>query len=135
MPAKLDTATKLTLELLPEVYVVCRLEPGAPAPPWPTKGLFSVTRTPEELSVVCAEECAPEGATCQHGWRCLKVRGPLDFALVGVLASLSAPLAASGVSIFVISTYDTDYLLVCEYELERAIAALERAGHKVIRGE
>lgn len=123
----------LRLTLLPTRFAVCRLAAEAPAPVWAQRGSFwSVTRTPEELSVVCEESAAPPGARCESGWRGLAVAGPLDFELVGVIASLAGPLAARGVPIFVVSTFDTDYLLVKEARLEEAIAALESAGHAVL---
>jgi hypothetical protein len=95
--------------------------------------LVSITHSGDELSVVCPEERAPEGITAARGWRCLRVVGPLDFALVGILAALAVPLAAAGVSIFAVSTYDTDYLLVPGQDLETAIQALAVAGHTVQR--
>lgn len=90
---------------------------------------LSITRTPDELSIVCAEDDAPENAMVEGGWRAMKVEGPLDFPLVGILVSISAPLAEAGVSIFAVSTFDTDYVLVKEENLERAVSALEGAGH------
>ncbi|HEY7848912.1 MAG TPA: ACT domain-containing protein, partial [Ktedonobacterales bacterium] len=86
---------------------------------------------PDELSLVLPEASAPEGATTEAGWRALRVAGPLDFALIGVLASLAEPLAQAGVSIFAISTYDTDYLLVREVALTEALTALRAAGHTI----
>lgn len=122
----------LALALLPQTLAVCRLGPDAPLLPWATGGdLWSVTRTPEELSLVCAASAVPEGVACEPGWRALKVAGPLDFALVGILLAVAAPLAAAGVSIFAVSTYDTDYVLVRGAQLERAVAALRAAGHTV----
>ena len=120
----------LTLVLLPETFAVCRLPANAPLPAWALAGPFcAITRTAEELSIVCVEEHAPANVLCQPGWRCLQVAGPLDFALTGVLASLAQPLAAAGVSIFAISTYDTDYLLVPDEALDASLAALRSAGH------
>lgn len=120
----------LTLTLLPETLAVCRLAPDAPLPDWAVAGpFFAVTRTRDELSVVCQQEQIPDGVTCQPGWRCLQVAGPLNFSLTGVLASLALPLAQAGVSIFALSTYDTDYLLVSETALDAALAALRNAGH------
>jgi uncharacterized protein len=120
----------LTLTLLPELFAVCRLPAGAELPAWATAGVFyAVTRTAHELSIVCAQEQVPAGFACQPGWRCLQVAGPLDFALTGVLASLAQPLAAAGISIFAISTYDTDYLLIQDKALDAARAALHSAGH------
>jgi hypothetical protein len=124
----------LTLDLLPGSYAVCRLDAGEPLPAWAGAGPFvSVTRTEAELSVVCPQGSVPAGVRAEPGWRGLKVRGPLGFGTTGVLASLAGPLASSGVSIFVVSTYDTDYLLVQERDLERGVDALSRAGHTVAR--
>ena len=122
----------LTLELVEDRCAVCRLGPRDPVPEWAVGGPFvSVTRTDAELSIVCREGAVPATAAAERGWRCLRVRGPLGFGMTGILASLASPLASSGVSIFVVSTYDTDYLLVQERDLERAKDALARAGHTV----
>lgn len=113
-------------------YAVCRLEADEPAPAWAEgAGFVSVTRTADELSVVCREERVPAETRAEHGFRLLKVAGPLDFALTGVLASLSGALAGAGVSLFAVSTFDTDYLLVRETDLDRALEALAEAGHEV----
>src|SRR5207245_7669555 len=103
-----------------------------PLPPWATAGdLFSVTRTDDELSVVCRHEAAPGGVFCERGWHCLRVAGSMPFTLVGVLASLTAPVARAGVGVFAISTFDTDYLLVKARDMPKAVAALSAAGHLV----
>lgn len=91
----------------------------------------SVTRTRDELSVVCRADAVPDGVRAVAGWRCLKVQGPLDFGLTGILAALTAPLAAAGIPVFAVSTYDTDYLLVKADQLDRAAEALRGAGHRV----
>jgi hypothetical protein len=123
-------ARSLQLEVLAGTLAVCRLDPGAPWPPWVTAGpIVSLTRTDAELSIVCPAPDVPAGVQAEGGWRALRVRGPLGFGLTGVLASLASPLASSGVSIFVVSTYDTDYLLVQDRDLDRARHALVRAGH------
>jgi uncharacterized protein len=119
----------LTLELLSGRYAVCRLEPASPLPDWAQGSFVSVTRTEAELSVVCPQEAVPAGVRAEPGWRSLRVKGPLGFGMTGILASLAGPLASSGVSIFVVSTYDTDYVMVQERDLARAAHALERAGH------
>jgi hypothetical protein len=125
-------AISLVLTPLNGRLAVCQLDPGVPLPAWATQGEFwSIARTAGELSIVCAEDSVPPGVTCQPNWRGLKVAGPLDFSLTGVLASLAVPLAEAGVSIFAISTYDTDYLLVQGGQLEAAVDALRRAGHTV----
>jgi hypothetical protein len=122
----------LRLDLVEGRYAVCRLGPGDPVPAWAEGGPFvSVTRSDAELSIVCLQQAVPAGTSAEGGWRCLRVRGPLGFGMTGILASLAAPLASSGVSIFVVSTYDTDYLLVQERDLERAKDALARSGHTV----
>lgn len=102
-------------------------------PEWAAGSFTSVTRTPEELSVVCSQDAVPEAVTAERGWRCLVVAGPLDFALTGIAASLAAPLADAGISVFFVATFDTDYLLVKEDRLADATAALERAGHTLER--
>jgi hypothetical protein len=120
----------MELDLLRDVYAIARLAPDAPIPEWADGGEFaSITRTPDELSVVCAH--VPASVTCQREWRCLKVRGPLDFSLTGVLASIAAPLAAAQVPIFAVSTYETDFILVPEDRVGDAVAALTREGHIV----
>jgi hypothetical protein len=122
----------MRLELLRSVFAIVRLSPDAPVPAWVVSGEFlSVTRTPDELSLVCDERAVPLGHASKTGWRALKVEGPLDFSLIGVLASIAAPLAEAAVPIFVISTYDTDYVLVEVGHLARAITALRSAGHAV----
>ncbi|MEA2573469.1 MAG: uncharacterized protein QOH93_767 [Chloroflexia bacterium] len=126
--------TALSLIVLPGTYAVCRLGGDAGVPEWATSGdFFSVTRTADELSVVCEQGVVPAGVVCEGDWRCLKVRGPLDFGLTGILASLAVPLAMSGISIFALSTYDTDYIMVKAADLERAVAALTGSGHSITR--
>jgi len=123
---------RLTLSLLTERLAICRLEGDAPVPDWALVGSFaSVTRSPDELSVVCPLRNVPPGVRCEPGWRGLRVQGPLDFSLVGVMAALAAPLASAGVSMFALSTYDTDYLLVRATDVDAAVAALEAVGHTV----
>jgi GNAT superfamily N-acetyltransferase len=118
-----------TLVPLEGVYAVCRLDADAPLPAWLAGGPFvSITRTADELSVVCREEAVPAGVRCEQGWQCLRVAGTLDFSLVGVLASLLDPLAAAGVSVFAVSTFDTDYLLVKSTDFQRATEALRASG-------
>ncbi|HEX6498596.1 MAG TPA: ACT domain-containing protein [Micromonosporaceae bacterium] len=123
----------LDLELLPGDYAVCSLPAGSsiPADLDTSTDIVSVTWTPDEVSVICRVEQAPAGASVESPWRCLRVAGPLDLALTGVLASLVAPLADARVNVFAFSTYDTDYLLVPTVRLTEAVAALTSAGHRV----
>ncbi len=124
----------LTLSLLPGRFAVCRLGPDAEPPGWAWSGSFvSITRAPGELSIVCAEENVPAEIPAERGRRLLGVRGPLDFSLAGILAALAEPLAAAGISIFAISTFETDYLLVADAVLAQAIAVLEQAGHTILK--
>jgi len=123
---------RLTISTLPGRLAVCGLDPGEQVPAWASSGSFtSVTRTEEELSVVCAEDAVPDRVKCEKGWRCLRIRGPLAFSETGVLSSLSAPLARAGISIFVVSTYDTDNVLVKEEHLGTAQAVLVSEGHTI----
>src|SRR6185295_5567551 len=121
-----------TLLLSADLYAVVRLPASEPIPAWAGSGSFSsITRTPDELSIVCVESAVPAGARTVGGMRLLGVQGPLDFALTGVIASLAGPLAAAGVSVFVVATFDTDYLLIRDSDAARAVAALRAAGHRV----
>jgi hypothetical protein len=122
----------LRLELVEGDYAVCRLDPGAEAPA-PSDGakFHSVTRTAEELSVVCPLGDVPPGTPVEATFCVLRVSGKLPFSLTGVLAGLTTPLAAAGVSVFAVSTFDTDYLLVPSDMLGPAAEALRSAGHDV----
>jgi uncharacterized protein len=109
---------------------VCRLGGAEPIPGWAIQGgFFSITRTVEELSVVCPENLIPDDVRAERGWRALRVAGVIEFSVTGLLAGLTAPLAEAGISVFALSTYDTDYLLVKEHDLGRAIQTLRGAGH------
>jgi hypothetical protein len=121
-----------TLLVVDGIFAVCRLEPEPPIPPWATaSSFFSITRTADELSVVCRQESVPEHIRCERGWRCLRVAGSMPFSVVGVLASLTAPLAEAGIGVFVVSTFDTDYLLVKEDKWMRAVDVLRQHGQAV----
>jgi hypothetical protein len=122
----------LRLELIPFTLGICRFPSGKGIPQWATSAVFfSATGTSDELSVVCPEASIPDKVVCSRGWRALKVEGPLDFSEVGVLAALAEPLAGAGIPIFVVSTYDTDILLVRSADLEAAVHCLEIAGHRI----
>lgn len=123
----------LHLQLLPGRYAICRLDPAQAVPAWAWSGaLASATRTDAELSIICADAAVPATVErVERGWRVLRVTGPLDFNAVGVMARLTAPLAAAGISILALATFDTDYLLVRDPDLAPALAALRAAGHRV----
>jgi len=128
------TLRRLELTLLPKRFAISQLAGNAAIPEWAMQSaFFSVTRTRDELSVVCEESRVPAGARSQPGWSVLKVHGPFVLTEIGVLSALASPLAEAKLSLFTISTFDTDYLLVASETLSAAIAALERAGHKIHR--
>lgn len=121
----------LRFSVLPGSWAVVRLPPDSDAPAAALVPPFhSVTRTPDELSLVCPDHAVPEGARAEAGWAVLVLAGPFPFELTGILASILAPLAAAGVGIFAMSTFDTDYVLVKRERLDEAVAALVAAGHE-----
>jgi len=121
-----------TLTLLPDTYAICRLDGHAAIPSWASTGTFSsITRTSDELSIVCLQSLVPDGIRCERDWRCFKLAGPIPFSTVGVLASLVQPLAEAGIGVFAVSTFDTDYVLVKAVDLHRAIDAWRQSGHAV----
>jgi hypothetical protein len=120
-----------TFSLLPGQYALTRLPPDSSIPDWvlASTGFVSITRTSDELSVVCSSQLVPAGARSDDGWCCLKLRGPFAFDQVGILSSFCVPLAQSGIGIFAISTFDTDYILVKQHQRAAAVEALLSAGH------
>jgi hypothetical protein len=123
----------LKFRQLPGSFVICRLPSDALAPQVPVGASFtSITRTEDELSVVCPANQAPGNATCEVPWICFKLEGPFPFSQTGVLASFIHPLAEHGVPIFAISTFDTDYVLVKEEHAEAALHTLRNAGHGMV---
>jgi hypothetical protein len=123
----------LRLALLPEPVAICRLPPDAGIPGWATSAThWSVTRTPDELSIVCPEVIVPADVQASRGWRALRVEGPVPLDQTGVLASITGPLAAAHVSLFVLATFDTDYVLIPAAQRNAALAALDAAGHEIV---
>ena len=121
-----------SISVLQEVFAICRLDQDVPIPDWALVGSFhSITRTKGELSIVCPDIRVPRGTVCNRGWRCLKIEGLLDFSLTGILAPLATALADAGISIFPVSTYDTDYIMVQEPDLEEAVSALAKMGYEI----
>jgi hypothetical protein len=124
---------KLRFSVLLERFAVCRLPREAEIPAWATRaGFLSVTRSAEELSIVCSVEHVPLGIKAESPWVCLQIEGPFAFDQVGILASFINPLAARGVAIFAISTFDTDFVLVKQESLPPALDALREAGHVLV---
>jgi hypothetical protein len=121
---------ELAFSVLPEILAVCRLPSDAEVPAWAIgENFLALVRTEDELSIVCPQTNVPGEVKSERDWRALKVEGPLDFSLVGVLAQLAGVLAEAGVSIFALSTFDTDYILVKKKQIEIAVRALEMAGY------
>jgi uncharacterized protein len=122
----------LVMKLINGNYGVCRLDKDDKIPEWAYEGgLFSITKTEEELSILCLQESIPTGVKFEGDWRILKIEGPLDFSLVGILSKISGILALHNISIFAISTYDTDYILVKENNINTAVKALRGQGYEI----
>ncbi len=123
---------KHTLKILPDRMAICRFDPMDLIPDWIDESdFYSITRTEDELSIVCTEAIVAPGITIETGWRCFKVEGPLDFSEISIIFSLTEPLAKIGVSVFVLSTFDTDYFMIKEKDLTKAIDVLRAEGHQV----
>jgi|SRR5271156_1941567 hypothetical protein len=127
------TRRALRFSRIPGQFAVFQLPANAPLPEWAWRGAFtSLTRTVDELSIVCAADGVPQQHKPTTPWACLKIEGPFSFSEVGVLSSFISPLAEKGVPIFAISTFDTDYVLVGEGYVETALQALTDAGHELL---
>jgi hypothetical protein len=112
---------------------VCRLAPQEAIPSWSeSSDFFSVTRSSDELSIVCCQHLVPQEIGCSRNWRLLRIDGDLDLRLIGVLSGLLAPLARADVSVFVLSTFNTDYFMVPAQVLEKAAEVLKEEGHRVM---
>lgn len=122
----------MRLTLLSEIFAVCRLSPEQDVPQWVWRSratLLSVTYTADELSIVCPQTLPPSGVQYEGSWKAIRIQGPLDFSLTGILVALAAPLAAAHIPIFALSTFDTDYILIQEEYSERAREVLEENGN------
>lgn len=121
--------SQLRFIVLPFEYGLCRLHPDDAAPLWPiASSFYSITKTPDEWSVVCEVKHVPDGIQCSKGWRLMKIAAVLDLSLTGITAKFSAALADAGVNLCVIATYDTDYILIPNEKLSAAVAALQEGG-------
>ena len=129
-------AHSLPLRVLASPLALCRLSASDAVPEWTAlaRTFLTISRTPTELSIIADESAVPAAVNAQRGYRALRVQGPLPLDLIGIFAAIAAPLAAANVPIFPIATYDTDYVLVSESHFERAVSALEAAGHSVSAG-
>lgn len=129
--------TGLKFSMVPGTYAVCRMPASAAVPAWAAKAFVSITRTTDELSIVCEERRLPEDVfgiefQVERGWVLLKLHGPFPLDAIGVLSSVAKPLAEAAISLFALSTFDTDYVLVKRIHAKQAIAALTLAGHKLV---
>jgi hypothetical protein len=125
---------KFIISVLKENFAICRLSAFEPLPAWVLKDpLSSITKTPEEYSVLCSHDAIPaeEQITCESEWKCLKIHGPLDFGEVGIISNLTSLLAKSDISVFVQSTYETDYILVKKMNIDKAAKVLSQEGHQI----
>ena len=122
----------LDFKLLPDLLVICRLPAGSDVPSWGMSGSFhSISWTEDETTIVCRQADVPEDVQSERGWRALMIVGPLGFKLTGILVKVAQPLAEAGIPIFVLSTFDTDYILVKDTSLSNAIESLVKSGHRV----
>ena len=125
---------QLKFRRLPGPYAIVRLAADAAVPDWASEGEFtSISRSADELSIVCRANNLPHDVHSPERWNCLKLEGPFPFALTGVLLAFIEPLSTKGVPIFAISTYDTDYVLIPEERMEGVVDLLREAGHELIR--
>lgn len=123
----------MKITVRPDVFAICRLNPDESIPEWARSNSFSsITKTSDELSIICWQNSVPEEVPKNGNWRCLKIEGPLDFSAVGILNSITQPLAKKRISILAVSTYETDYFLVREEQLPEALRILMKEGHEVI---
>lgn len=126
----------MILSVIRDSFAVCRFDAFKEIPESVlNSSFFSVTKTADELSIVCPEENIPEVSMAEPNWRCLKIHGPLDFTTTGIISSLTSVLAQADISVFVFSTFDTDYIMVKDFELDRAIDTLNKSGHQVHKDE
>lgn len=124
---------KLRLCVLPENYAICSFPPDASLPEWADRpSIFSVTKTPKEITIVCEESHVPGECQKSENWKCIKIEGCFDLDVVGVLASITEPLAQNKISLYVISTFDTDYVLIHANDMDKAISCLSEFGHSFV---
>ena len=123
---------KLNLSALKDSYSICKLDPNSDVPGWEQEGdFYSISRTTNELSIICDRRNIPENINCEHNWRVLMIEGPFEFEEIGILNSITKPLAEANISLLTISTFDTDYILIKENYFSEAIKTLESAGQVI----
>ena len=122
------------MTVMRQQLAICRLESSSPIPEWAgrSSAFTAITRTATELSIVAADDVVPSDVRAERGWRAVRVEGPIAFDLVGILASITAPLAKAAVSIMAIATFDTDYVLIRAGDVATACQVLRASGHTVV---
>lgn len=124
---------RLRFSRVPGSFAVCRLAAKTPVPTWAAQGkFFSITGTADEVSIVCLGAQVPADIQHENGWACLKLEGPFPFSETGILSSFVQPLSDRAIPIFAISTFDTDYVLVKNDWVEKALQVLQEAGHEAV---
>ncbi|MGC2197212.1 MAG: ACT domain-containing protein [Terriglobales bacterium] len=124
---------RLTFSRVAGLFAICRLPPNTAVPDWALRGsFFSVTSTADELSIVCPEAQVPAEVQHEKEWACLKLEGPFPFSETGILTSFVRPLSEHAIPIFAVATFDTDYVLVKQAWVEKAVEALQEAGHEPV---
>ncbi len=124
----------LHLQVIPDRYGIIKLPSTSDIPSWVLDcSVYNITKTPDELSIVCSQNVIPEEILCERGWKGLRVMGHLSFNSTGVVESIAKPLAEDEISIFTVSTFDTDYVFVKESQLDQTVNCLKAAGHHVDR--
>lgn len=127
-----ENSAERSLSLLKEVYAICRLDKNTTIPEWALRGeFFSVSRTPDELSIVCEQDSVPPGIDYESDWRCLKIESPFEFDLTGMISSVAVSLAEEQVDMFVVATQDSDYILVRQTDLDKSVSLLMQSGYRV----
>ena len=123
---------KFILSTIQDRFAICQLAPHSSIPEWAySSGFFSITRTDEEISIICPEVNVPENIISNYGWRVFKIEGQFNFDEIGVLNSITTPLAKAQISLLTISTYNTDYILIQESYYDQARLILKSAGHQI----
>ncbi len=123
----------MQLKLLSTPFAVLKLSPSEPIPTWATQSNhFFISKTSDELSIICPEQAVPSEVEASKAWRCFRVDGDLEFEQVGVVATVSKPIADAGISLFLVSTHDRDYVFVHVDSLEKAVETYKSIGFEII---
>ena len=123
----------MKLKLLKPTYSICKLSPDNEVPSWAlTSSTFFLSKTSDELSIICPATEIPSEVKVSNGWRCIRVDGDLEFDEIGVVTTVSSPIANKGISLFLVSTHDRDYVLIHKDDLDNAISEYEKKGFSIV---